>query len=88
MQKQIYCHFVLFMPTPQMSCIQLQEIIKESQQSAPNSPKAQQKRQMFDSHCEQRRFSEAEVLKNIMKLPEGLLRHNARRVAGYRNVPE
>jgi hypothetical protein len=27
-QKKVYCNLVLFMPTPQMSCIQVREVLK------------------------------------------------------------
>lgn len=41
----------------------------------------------MDEHCQERRFKEAEVLKNIVKMPEGMLKDNERRVAGYKIIP-
>jgi hypothetical protein len=76
------------MPTPQMSCVQMREIIKETHHVGPKCPNARRKRQLVDEHCQKQRFREAEVLKNITKLPEGMLKDNERRLAGYKDIPQ
>lgn len=64
----------------------MREVIRESQRTGKRCSMAQRKSLLVDEHCQQRRFKEAEILKNIVKLPEGMLKHNERRVAGYRVV--
>lgn len=44
------------------------------------------KRQMIEKQCEEVRYGEAEVLKNITRVPDGLLKSNIRKLAEYRDI--
>jgi hypothetical protein len=57
------------MPTPQMSCIQVREIISESEEVKLRCQNFTKKKQMIERHCEDIRYNEVEILKNIMRVP-------------------
>ena len=44
------------------------------------------KRELVDKYCEEIRYSEAEMLKNIMRVPDGLLKSNKKKLAEYRDI--
>jgi hypothetical protein len=69
-----------------MSCIQVREILSETEDVKMRCSHFAKKRQMIEKHCEEIRYSEADVLKNIMRVPEGLLKSNIKKLAEYRDI--
>lgn len=78
---------MLFMPTPQMSCVQVREVLSHSEEPKTRCSQSLSQRRLAEQCCQQLRFSEADVLRKIIRMPEGMLRQNCKKVAGYREVP-
>lgn len=70
-----------------MSCVQVREVLAHSEEPKPRCSQSLSQRTLAEQCCQQLRFSEAEVLKQIIRMPEGLLRQNCKKVAGFREVP-
>lgn len=74
------------MPTPQMSCMQVREVLGHSEEVKQRCSQSFSQRKLAENCCEQVRYNEAEVLKKIIRMPEGLLQHNSKKVAGFREL--
>lgn len=74
------------MPTPQMSCIQVREVISETEDVKIRCQNFAKKRQIIEKQCEEIRYSEVDVLKKIVRVPEGLLKSNIQKLAEYRDI--